>query len=79
MLAQSSDWPFLIGTRTAPHYAAERLKTHISNFRSLAHGMDTGVVDDGELNDMENRNNIFRELSCDLYEPRTGRTTDEVQ
>ncbi len=69
MLAQSSDWPFLIGTGTAPHYATERLKTHFANFWKLAHWIDAGSVESGELEDMERRNNIFSEICCDLFRP----------
>ncbi len=53
LLAQASDWPFLITTRQAPDYAAERFRTHALRFRralDLAlHGADEDEPELGEL------------------------------
>jgi 1,4-alpha-glucan branching enzyme len=42
LLAQASDWPFLVHTRTAPHYARARLDRHVADFRRLAAALDGG-------------------------------------
>jgi 1,4-alpha-glucan branching enzyme len=42
LLAQASDWPFLVHTRTAPHYARARLERHVADFRRLAAALDGG-------------------------------------
>lgn len=36
LLLQSSDWPFLVTTRQAPDYAADRLRGHLERFNRLA-------------------------------------------
>jgi predicted glycosyl hydrolase (DUF1957 family) len=36
MLLQASDWPFLISTKSATDYAAERFQGHYDNFKRLA-------------------------------------------
>ncbi|HWP86577.1 MAG TPA: 1,4-alpha-glucan branching protein domain-containing protein, partial [Burkholderiales bacterium] len=35
LLAQSSDWPFIIHTGTSPGYARQRVETHLARFNSL--------------------------------------------
>jgi 1,4-alpha-glucan branching enzyme len=42
LLAEASDWPFLVHTRTAPHYARDRLARHIADFHHLARLLDAG-------------------------------------
>jgi 1,4-alpha-glucan branching enzyme len=36
LLLQSSDWPFLVATRQAPEYAADRFRGHLDRFNRLA-------------------------------------------
>jgi 1,4-alpha-glucan branching enzyme len=36
LLAQASDWPFLINRGTAPEYADARLRDHLAAFHRLA-------------------------------------------
>lgn len=43
LLSQSSDWPFLVHTGTAPHYARARLEAHLDRFRELAALLDAGM------------------------------------
>jgi 1,4-alpha-glucan branching enzyme len=35
LLAQASDWPFILRTGTSPEYAAERIKEHLLRFNAL--------------------------------------------
>ncbi len=42
LLAQASDWPFLVHTGTAPHYARARLADHVARFEWLASTLDAG-------------------------------------
>jgi len=62
LLAQSSDWTFLITTETAKEYATNRLKEHIGNFYRLKE-MLSGKVDLEALKKLENKNSIFQELN----------------
>ena len=59
LLAQSSDWPFLIEKGRASEYAERRVRSHIYNFNrllSMAEGVDSDVI---FLRELEERNNIF--------------------
>jgi 1,4-alpha-glucan branching enzyme len=59
LLAQSSDWPFLISTRGAPDYARERVRTHLQRFHRLAALIQDERVDEAALAEMEGQDNIF--------------------
>jgi 1,4-alpha-glucan branching enzyme len=56
LLAQSSDWQFIITTGEAADYAEARIKLHISDCATLMHGLRAGG---GEL---ENANRLAAEL-----------------
>jgi 1,4-alpha-glucan branching enzyme len=63
LLAQSSDWPFLVSTRQAADYAAERFRAHAQRFRRAmeiaAHGT---ASDEVELRSLERVDNPFPEV-----------------
>jgi 1,4-alpha-glucan branching enzyme len=59
LLAQASDWAFLITAGTAVEYATKRTETHVSNFLKLASMIDASI-DETLLNDLENKNSIFQ-------------------
>ncbi len=59
LLAQSSDWPFLIEKDRASEYAERRVQGHIYNFNrllSMAEGADNDMA---LLLELEDRNNVF--------------------
>ena len=43
LLAQSSDWAFLIKTKSAPEYATQRTKDHLLCFNRLYDQLDIGA------------------------------------
>ena len=59
LLAQSSDWAFIIKTGTAVQYAVHRTSVHINRFNSLTARLTEGHVDETELAEMEKEDNIF--------------------
>jgi 1,4-alpha-glucan branching enzyme len=63
LLAQSSDWPFLITTQTAKEYAERRLKEHIYNFSKLKQMLDSQKPQESFLRKLEEKNSIFQELN----------------
>lgn len=67
MLAQSSDWAFIMKTGTAVPYAAKRTKEHILRFRRLYDDIKHESVDIEWLSDIENRDNVFPELDYHIY------------
>ena len=46
LLAQSSDWPFILRTGTSPDYARKRVKDHLLRFIALHEQLTTGRVDE---------------------------------
>jgi 1,4-alpha-glucan branching enzyme len=59
LLAQSSDWPFIISGGTAEQYAARRVKDHLSRFHALGDALDGGAVDNDVLGALEYLDNLF--------------------
>ena len=63
MLAQASDWPFLVRMGTARDYARARFETHVRNFWRLEAMLAGREGWDGTaLADLEARDNLFPEL-----------------
>jgi 1,4-alpha-glucan branching enzyme len=67
LLAQSSDWAFIMKTGTAVKYAVDRVKTHLARFRRLDREISAGWLDEGWLSDLEWRDNVFPELDYRVY------------
>ena len=69
LLAQGSDWPFLIRTRTAGEYALGRFRSHEARFGRLA-AMWEGRerVDKAWLAGVETVDNLFPELDMKGWE-----------
>ncbi|MCA1981075.1 MAG: DUF1957 domain-containing protein [Calditerrivibrio sp.] len=66
LLAQSSDWAFLITTKTATEYASKREREHIHNFLRLESMLNEGL-DFDYLTKLENKNSIFQEIDFRVY------------
>ncbi|MBK9170268.1 MAG: DUF1957 domain-containing protein [Bryobacterales bacterium] len=67
LLAQASDWPFLIRRGGAPHYAAMRVNLHESNFERLAAMIRTGRVQPRILRRLEGRFCPFPEIDYRVF------------
>lgn len=63
LLAQSSDWAFLMKTGTAREYATRRTKDHVLRFMRLDKALEGGDEDLAFLEFCENRDNLFQNLS----------------
>jgi 1,4-alpha-glucan branching enzyme len=59
MLAQASDWPFILRTGTSPDYARKRVKDHLLRFIALHEQLTTTRVDEAWLGWVESLDNIF--------------------
>ena len=62
LLAQSSDWAFLMKTGTARTYATKRTKDHILRFTRLYDQFRRNDIDEEFLKNCEWRDNIFSNL-----------------
>src|SRR5215831_6067271 len=67
LLAQSSDWPFLMKTGTAREYATKRIIDHFARFDRLHDQLVTNRVDEDFLRDCEWRDNLFPNVNWRYY------------
>jgi 1,4-alpha-glucan branching enzyme len=59
LLAQSSDWPFILRTGTSPDYARRRVKDHLLRFIALHEQLTQTQIDEPWLAAVESRDNLF--------------------
>ncbi len=59
LLAQSSDWPFILRTGTSPEYAKRRVKDHLLRFIALHEQLTQTRIDEAWLGQIEARDNLF--------------------
>ena len=67
LLAQSSDWAFLMKTGTARNYATKRTKDHLLRFTRLYDQVRARQVEEAFLLNCEWRDNIFPNLDWRYY------------
>jgi len=62
LLAQASDWPFIIRAGTSPDFAEKRVKEHLHRFSRLYHEISNQAITEQWLKEIEARDNIFPDL-----------------
>ena len=62
LLAQSSDWPFIINANSHVEYAIKRFEKHVFRFQQLRKQIINSTIDTIWLAEIENEDNIFPEL-----------------
>ena len=67
LLAQSSDWAFIMKTGTTVPYAIKRTKDHILRFTRLYEQIQAGKIDEPWLAEIEWRDNLFPNLNYHYY------------
>jgi 1,4-alpha-glucan branching enzyme len=67
LLAQSSDWAFIMKTGTVVEYAVRCTTEHIGNLLALNEQIRNNRIDEGWLSWLENRNSIFQEIDYHVY------------
>jgi 1,4-alpha-glucan branching enzyme len=67
MLAQSSDWAFIMRTGTTVGYATRRVNEHIARFNRLYDALNAGTVSESWLATVEAKDNVFPELDYRIY------------
>ena len=67
LLAQSSDWAFIMKTRTMVDYAVQRSREHLVSFNRLYDQIAQGQIDEKYLSDLESKNNIFPDIDYTLF------------
>jgi 1,4-alpha-glucan branching enzyme len=67
LLAQSSDWPFIISNGTSDGYAVRRIKDHVARFRYLADAVERKSINEEYLSALEEVDNIFPKADYRLF------------
>jgi 1,4-alpha-glucan branching enzyme len=67
LLAQSSDWAFLIRSGTARDYATRRTREHLDRFNRLHAQLRAGRIESEFLENCEQRANVFPRLEWLIY------------
>lgn len=67
LLAQSSDWPFLVTTGTATDYAARRFKQHVVRFLKLSGQIRSNKINETYLQFLEDRDSLFPTLDYEVF------------
>ncbi len=62
LLAQASDWPFIMRTGTSPGYARQRVTDHLLRFIELHEQLTTTRVDPARLAELEALDPVFPEI-----------------
>lgn len=67
LLAQASDWPFILRAGTSPDYARRRVKDHLLRFIALHDQLTATAVDEKWLREVEARDNLFPEVNWSYW------------
>ncbi len=67
LLAQASDWPFILRAGTSPDYARRRVKDHLLRFIALHDQLTATGVDEKWLTEIESRDNLFPDVSWNYW------------
>lgn len=67
LLAQSSDWLFIITNGTMVDYAKKRIKDHIGRFTKLYEQINSDNIDENFLKMLEEKDCIFPEIDFKIY------------
>ena len=68
LLAQSSDWAFIMATGTHVPYAVKRTKEHLLSFNRLYESIKTNRIDEGWLGEVESKDNIFPDIDFKVHQ-----------
>jgi 1,4-alpha-glucan branching enzyme len=73
LLAQSSDWPFLISQQTAVPYAIRRFRSHIHRFHQLREKISLQTIGEDWLQALESQDNLFPEVDYRVFAEGKGK------
>jgi len=74
LLAQSSDWAFIMSSGTMVEYASKRTRSHLMRFNKIYDDIQQDQIDAGWLEKLELIDNIFPEINYRVYRPITRRS-----
>ena len=68
LLAQASDWAFMMSAKTSVEYAERRTRDHLGNFDTLHRQLVEDRLDESNLAALERKNSIFSEIDYRVYQ-----------
>lgn len=68
LLAESSDWAFIMATGTHTAYAVRRTRDHLLRFATLYEQIKSNSIDENWLSDIEQKDNIFPEIDYKVHQ-----------
>jgi 1,4-alpha-glucan branching enzyme len=63
LLAQASDWPFILRAGTSADYARRRVTEHLQQFGQIYAQLMAGSIEESSLSPIEARDNIFPDVN----------------
>ncbi|MCR4300012.1 MAG: DUF1957 domain-containing protein [Sulfuricaulis sp.] len=70
LLAQSSDWAFIMKTGTSVEYAVRRFKTHLHRFHRCTGMVESGSYDQHYMNEIAARDSLFPDMDYRIFQNR---------
>ncbi len=67
LLAQASDWAFILKTGTMVDYAVQRTRVHVVNLNHIYEQLKRNEIDEQWLGEIERRHNLFSEIDYRVY------------
>lgn len=67
LLAQASDWAFIMATGTMVDYAVRRTKRHLANFKGIWHQIYEERLEPDWIGELEHRHNVFPDIDYRVY------------
>ncbi len=71
LLAQASDWPFILKSGTTTEYANKKIKDYLARFNYLHESIRSNKIDERYLLALETMDNVFPEIDFRDYKPIT--------
>jgi 1,4-alpha-glucan branching enzyme len=62
LLAQSSDWPFILTMGTQTGYASRRPVVHLSRMHRLLSALERGQINEADVAQLEERDGVFPDV-----------------
>lgn len=67
LIAQASDWPFMMKMGSASQFAETKFREHISNFFMLCGDIQRGTIRKAAVESLEKKTSIFRDIDFRTY------------
>lgn len=67
LLAQASDWPFILKSQTVVEYAQKRIHSHLKRFHAISHQIEQHHIDEHWLSLVESLDTVFPNVEFSAF------------